>query len=116
MDTWIIHAKKIMRDKGITQKDIASAMGKSTRGAVGHYFTGRSKPTLNQLKSLAKYLDISLAELVDPAGVNNNPFNIDTLESFSPIEFNTIKSISPIDGRYSKKTSVLSSVFIIQTR
>ena len=36
---------------------------------------------------------------------------IDTLESFSPIEFNTIKSISPIDGRYSKKTSVLSSVF-----
>jgi len=111
MDTWIIQAKKIMRDKGVTQKDIASAMGKSTRGAVGHYFTGRSQPTLNQLKSLAKYLDITLAELVDPEGVNNNPFNIDTLESFSPIEFNTLKSISPIDGRYSQKTSGLSSIF-----
>jgi len=111
MDTWIVQAKKIMRDRGITQKDIASAMGKSTRGAVGHYFTGRSQPTLNQLKSLAKYLDITLAELVDPEGVNNNPFNIDTLESFSPIEFNTLKSISPIDGRYSKKTSDLSSIF-----
>jgi len=111
MDTWIVQAKKIMRDKGVTQKDIASAMGKSTRGAVGHYFTGRSQPTLNQLKSLAKYLDITLAELVDPGGVNNNPFNIDTLESFSPIEFNTLKSISPIDGRYSKKTSDLSSIF-----
>jgi len=111
MDTWIVQAKKIMRDKGVTQKDIASAMGKSTRGAVGHYFTGRSQPTLNQLKSLAKYLDITLAELVDPEGVNNNPFNIDTLESFSPIEFNTLKSISPIDGRYSKKTSDLSSIF-----
>jgi len=111
MDTWIAQAKKIMRDRGITQKDIASAMGKSTRGAVGHYFTGRSQPTLNQLKSLAKYLDIPLAELVDPEGVNNNPFNIDTLESFSPIEFNTLKSISPIDGRYSQKTSDLSSIF-----
>jgi len=111
MDTWIVQAKKIMRDRGITQKDIASAMGKSTRGAVGHYFTGRSQPTLNQLKSLAKYLDITLAELVDPEGVNNNPFNIDTLESFSPIEFNTLKSISPIDGRYSQKTSGLSSIF-----
>ena len=111
MDTWIVQAKKIMRDKGVTQKDIASAMGKSTRGAVGHYFTGRSQPTLNQLKSLAKYLGISLAELVDPEGVNSNPFNIDTLESFSPIEFNTLKSISPIDGRYSKKTSDLSSIF-----
>jgi len=111
MDTWIVQAKKIMRDRGITQKDIASAMGKSTRGAVGHYFTGRSQPTLNQLKSLAKYLDITLAELVDPGGVNNNPFNIDTLEPFSPIEFNTLKSISTIDGRYSKKTSDLSSIF-----
>ena len=38
MDTWIVQAKKIMRDWGITQKDIDSAMGKSTRGAVGHYF------------------------------------------------------------------------------
>ena len=28
MDTWIVQAKKIMRDRGITQKDIASAMGK----------------------------------------------------------------------------------------
>ena len=111
MDTWIVQAKKIMRDRGITQKDIASAMGKSTRGAVGHYFTGRSQPTLNQLKSLAKYLGITLAELVDPEGVNNNPFNIDNLESFSAVEFNTLKSISPIDGRYSKKTSDLSSIF-----
>jgi len=56
-------------------------------------------------------LDITLAELVDPDGVNSNPFNIDTLESFSPIEFNTLKSISPIDGRYSQKTSGLSSIF-----
>ena len=111
MDTWIVQAKKIMRNKGITQKEISVVMGKSTRGAVGHYFTGRSQPTIIQLKSLAKYLDITLAELVDPEGVNNNPFNIDTLESFSPNEFNTLKSISPIDGRYSKKTSDLSSIF-----
>ena len=111
MDTWIIQAKKLMRNQGVTQKDIASAMGKSTRGAVSHYFTGRSQPTLKQLKSLAKYLGITLAELVDPENVNSNPFNIDTLEPFSAVEFNTLKSISPIDGRYCKKTSDLSSIF-----
>jgi len=111
MDTWIIQAKKIMRNKGITQKEVSAVMGKSTRGAVGHYFTGRSQPTIIQLKSLAKYLDITLAELVDPEGVNNNPFNIDKLESFSPNEFNNLKSISPIDGRYSKKTIDLSCIF-----
>ena len=66
MDTWIVQAKKIMREQGITQKDIASAMGKSTRGAVGHYFTGRSQPTLNQLKSLSKYLGVTLAKLLIP--------------------------------------------------
>ena len=96
----------------LRQKDIASAMGKSTRGAVGHYFTGRSQPTLNQLKSLAKYLGINLAELVDPAGVNNNPFNIDALESFSPIEFNTLKSISPIDVVIAKRQVILV-VFLV---
>ena len=46
MDTWIVQAKKIMRNKGITQKEISVVMGKSTRGAVGHYFTGRSQPTI----------------------------------------------------------------------
>ena len=55
MDTWIVQAKKIMRNKGITQKEISVVMGKSTRGAVGHYFTGRSQPTIIQLKSLANY-------------------------------------------------------------
>ena len=64
MSTWVDRAKKEMKRKNLTQQDIAPSMGKSTRGAIGHYFTGRSKPTLEQLENLAKFLGVSLSWLV----------------------------------------------------
>jgi transcriptional regulator with XRE-family HTH domain len=66
MSSWISRAKFIMEGKSpkITQKDLIKVMGKTTRGAVGHYFTGRSRPTLDQLEDLAKYLGVSLSWLV----------------------------------------------------
>ena len=70
MSNWIRKAKSEMAKKNITQKDVAPIMGKSTRGAVGHYFTGRSKPTLDQLEDLAKYLGVSLSWLVSDNGSN----------------------------------------------
>jgi len=60
---WIIKAKKIMKERGITQRDLLPVMGKSTRGAIGHYFTGRSQPSIKQFQSLASFLDMSLGEL-----------------------------------------------------
>ena len=64
MPIWVDKAKKEMKRKGYTQQDIAPSMGKTTRGAIGHYFTGRSKPTLEQLENLAKFLGVSLSWLV----------------------------------------------------
>jgi transcriptional regulator with XRE-family HTH domain len=65
MEDWIKRAKKLMKQKNLTQKDVASSMGKTTGGAVGHYFTGRSKPTLDQVKGLAKKLGVSFSKLVE---------------------------------------------------
>jgi transcriptional regulator with XRE-family HTH domain len=62
--TWIRNAKEMMRQKRLTQADIASSMGKKSRGAIGHYFTERSQPTIEQLESLAKFLGVSLSWLV----------------------------------------------------
>ena len=72
MSSWISRAKFIMEGKSpkITQKDLIKVMGKTTRGAVGHYFTGRSRPTLDQLEDLAKYLGVSLSWLVSDNGDN----------------------------------------------
>lgn len=65
MDDWIKRAKKKMKALGLTQKDVAASMGKTTGGAVGHYFTGRSTPKIDQLRGLAKQLGLSFSMLVD---------------------------------------------------
>ena len=79
MGSWITRAKYMMVQKNLTQTDIAPAMGKTTRGAIGHYFTGRSKPTLDQLEGLAKFLGVSIGWLVSERG-ENTAVDDDTLE------------------------------------
>ena len=54
-----------MKDQNLTQKDVAESMGRKTGGAVGHYFTGRSTPTLKQMFGLAKRLGVSFSKLVE---------------------------------------------------
>lgn len=79
MSSWISRAKSKMAEKKLTQTDIAPSMGKNTRGAIGHYFTGRSKPTLDQLEGLSKFLGVSLSWLVSDNG-ENTAVDDDTLE------------------------------------
>jgi len=76
MQDWIKRAKDLMKQQKKTQEDVAKAMGKTTRGAVGHYFTGRSKPTMEQVQELAKFLKVSFTELVD----GSSKIDEDTLE------------------------------------
>ena len=64
LEVWAEKAIKIMKKKKISQKDIAPAMGVKTRGAVSHYFTGRSNPTTHQLNGLANCLGVSLNHLL----------------------------------------------------
>lgn len=77
MQDWIKRAKDLMKQQKKTQEDVAKAMGKTTRGAVGHYFTGRSKPTMEQVQKLAKFLKVSFTELVDgPSKIDEDTLEI----------------------------------------
>lgn len=77
MQDWIERAKDLMKQQKKTQEDVAKAMGKTTRGAVGHYFTGRSKPTMEQVQELAKFLKVSFTELVDgPSKIDEDTLEI----------------------------------------
>lgn len=77
MQDWIKRAKDLMKQQKKTQEDVAKAMGKTTRGAVGHYFTGRSKPTMDQVQELAKFLKVSFTELVDgPSKIDEDTLEI----------------------------------------
>ncbi|WP_445083930.1 helix-turn-helix domain-containing protein [Candidatus Vondammii sp. HM_W22] len=44
---WFDRAKECMKLAGVSQGTIAEALG-CTRGAVGHYLSGRRNPTLSQ--------------------------------------------------------------------
>ncbi len=54
---WAIRAERIMKKSGLIQEDLLETFGVTTRGAVGHYFTGRSQVTIDQLELLATLLD-----------------------------------------------------------
>ena len=49
---------RAITDSGYTQQEIADALGMS-RGAVGHWLTGRAEPTAAKLIALANFLRIS---------------------------------------------------------
>lgn len=61
---WWQRAKQRAKDKGLSQEALKEVLGVETRGAVGHYMTGRRDPTPDQLVALAKVLDWTLDELL----------------------------------------------------
>lgn len=72
-----IHIDEQLRNwaefKNKTQLEIAEYLGMS-RGNVGHYFSGRHMPGLNELEKIAESLGISLQQLMfDDPGFPSAP-------------------------------------------
>lgn len=61
--------KAIRKNKGITQKQLAAAIGASERG-IQQYELGERKPAFDVLIALADYFDVSLDYL---CGRTDNP-------------------------------------------
>jgi phage repressor protein C with HTH and peptisase S24 domain len=54
---WYEKAKRLMKEKGITQDDLIPVFDVKTRGAVGHYLNGRRQPDPDKLAAFANRLD-----------------------------------------------------------
>lgn len=61
---WAVRAERLMKQHGLIQEDLLDAFGVTTRGAVGHYFRGRSHASIEHLEALAQLLDTSTAYLL----------------------------------------------------
>ncbi len=57
---WTDRVRQLMTDQKKTQEDLRVVFGVRTRGAVGHYLTGRRTPSPTQLVDLSKELGCSL--------------------------------------------------------
>ena len=69
--TWIERARIRMDELGLTQSDLMAPLGVKTRGAVGHYMTGRREPSIAQFSALAKILDVTIDNLLEGLGSNS---------------------------------------------
>jgi transcriptional regulator with XRE-family HTH domain len=67
---WYDKAKRLMADKKIIQEDLIEVFGVTTRGAVGHYLTGRRQPDPEQMKALAEKLGCSLDDLLSEGDID----------------------------------------------
>lgn len=74
METWQDRVRSVMKEQGVTQDALTYVLGVSTRGAVGHYLSGRREPSAAQLQSLAKFLKVNLNWLLTGEGSRN--FNV----------------------------------------
>lgn len=71
---WARIAKQVMRGQGITQEDLKETLGVETRGAVGHYMTGRRELSLEQFVRLSRRLGLSVSQLIgeSPVALDNS--------------------------------------------
>lgn len=53
---WCSRAVARMEERGLKQTDLMETFGVSTRGAVGHYLSGRREPSIGQFQRLAEKL------------------------------------------------------------
>ncbi|NSY32282.1 XRE family transcriptional regulator [Pseudoalteromonas sp. JC28] len=74
---WVATAKKRMKDLGLKQCDLLDVFGVTTRGAVGHYFSGRQPINVDQLEALSKKLGIR----IDYYDTNDERYSIDEINT-----------------------------------
>lgn len=55
--------QKLRKSAGITQEEFADRLGIS-RTHIGHIEQGRKKPSLELLQKIAKYLKVTVSELI----------------------------------------------------
>lgn len=56
--------KKLRKEHGLTQTELAEAIG-VTQGAVHQWESGKSKPTIDNLKKIAKLFNCKVDDLID---------------------------------------------------
>jgi len=60
---WYDYAKILMKEKGVVQEDLKIVFGVKTRGAIGHYLSGRRDPTIKQARDFSKFLGVDMDTL-----------------------------------------------------
>jgi transcriptional regulator with XRE-family HTH domain len=81
---WWVEVRKLMDEKGISQEDLAPILGVKTRGAVGHYLSGRRKMKAERFYALLKHLGVEAKDLFEPPTAPDPRRILRAIESLPP--------------------------------
>ena len=73
-----------MRDQGVTQEELVPILGVKTRGAVGHYLSGRRNMRPEQFYTLLKRLGVEAKDVFEPSTFPDPRRILRTIESLPP--------------------------------
>ena len=62
-DNWKERLKTLLKQRKLSQEKLANSIG-TTRGAIGHYLSGRRIPSLSQIEAIANSLNVHPAWLL----------------------------------------------------
>lgn len=79
--------KSCLQEKGVTQKEVAEALGLS-QGALSDWMSLRRTPGMDRVQRLAEYFGVEMSDLVEEPSVKNKYY---VSKEFKKIE-ETIKS------------------------
>lgn len=60
---WYEVAKKLGKERNVTQQSIADALG-VTKAAVSHWYSGKNRPRLETIQRIAQMLGTTVTELI----------------------------------------------------
>lgn len=117
MKAWIINARRRMKELGVRQADLMPVLGVTTRGAVGHYLTGRRDLDGEQTHALARFLGLTVEELhgntpssVEPAAVRLAPDELALVQKYRAADADAkahLQAISDALAEYKTKAGSL---------
>ena len=92
--SWRDEVKKLMKAKRVTQVDLVPVLGVTTRGAVGHYLSGRRDMTPEQFYALLKYLGVGAKDVFEPSTGPDPQAIARTIESLPPESQVTLQKVA----------------------
>lgn len=82
--SWRDEVRKLMKAQGVTQDVLAPILGVTTRGAVGHYLSGRRDMTPEQFYALLKRLGVEAKDVFEPSTADDTRRVVQAIQSLSP--------------------------------
>ena len=90
--------KKRMEEKNVNQKELANAIGLSSRQSVGYYLQGTSSPDWERLVKIAEYLDTSADYLIGLSDNKSRNSDWQIVTNITGLTFDAINALHDVNG------------------